>query len=468
MRRFYFILFTACIFLCLVKTTVLSQDLREPSSQQNSRSEEISEQVPDKIDIQSVAEDQEIADRLLKIMKATGWFQDVTVQVDEGVVFINGMTDQERHKEWITQLAANTQDVVAVVNSVTIREKSMLDFSDSAKEVESLLTSFLRNLPLILLSVILLILTFLISRWSSVVSGSLLQNRIKSQILRGVVIKGISTLIFVLGIYFMLKISGLTKLAVTLLSGTGIIGLIIGFAFRDIAENFLASILISIQSPFAMGDVIEVDGKTGIVQSVNTRSTLMMTFDGNHVQIPNAMIYKGVIINYTANPNARFDFSVGIGYDDVITQAQEVAMKVLKEHNAVLNDPEPMVLVTELGSSTVNLRIYFWTNIAKHNGLKVKSSVIRLVKVALIEAGISMPDEAREVVFPNGVPIRTIEQINQAAPPKKELTQQTTQKEKAEATPSEGNLDNDDHEIQKQADKARCPEGGENLLEGGG
>src|SRR5690606_37970753 len=135
-----------------------------------------------------------------------------------------------------------------------------------------------------------------------------------------------------LGLYLVLKVSGLTRLAVTVLGGTGLMGLVLGFAFRDIAENFLASILISMQNPFASGDLIEVAGHTGFVQSVNTRSTLLITLEGNHVQIPNATIYKETITNFTAIPNARFDFLVGIGYDDSLTLAQSVALQVLLDH----------------------------------------------------------------------------------------------------------------------------------------
>jgi small conductance mechanosensitive channel len=103
------------------------------------------------------------------------------------------------------------------------------------------------------------------------------------------------------------------------------------------------------------------------------------------------------------------DFVVGIGYDDSINDAQEIARKVLADHPAVLNDPEPSVLVDSLGKATVNLRVYFWLNGREHSWLKVRSSVIRLVKLAFQKHGISMPDEAREVVFPHGIPVTVLD-----------------------------------------------------------
>ncbi len=192
------------------------------------------------------------------------------------------------------------------------------------------------------------------------------------------------------------------------MGGTGLLGIVLGIAFRDITENLLASIFLSVQNPFRNGDLIEIAGITGFVQMLTIRATVLMTPDGNHVQIPNATVYKNSIHNYTSNPNRRAEFTVGIGYDDGILTAQEVVLKILAEHPAILKDPEPLVLVDNLGKSTVDLRIYFWLDGRQHSLLKVKSSVIRLVKRGFQEAGISMPDEAREIIFPDGVAVRLI------------------------------------------------------------
>jgi small conductance mechanosensitive channel len=281
-------------------------------------------------------------------------------------------------------------------------------------------------------------------------------------LLRDVLSRAIAALVFVLGLYVVLRISGLTGLAVTIIGGTGLLGLAIGFAFRDIAENFLASVLISIQRPFAMGDLIEVDGQTGYVQRVNTRATLIMTRDGNHVQVPNAIVYKNTITNFTANPRGRADFAVGIGYDDTISEAQDIALTVLREHPAVLDDPEPLVLVEALGAATINLRVNFWIDIEKYNHLKVRSAVIRLTKIAFDKAGISMPDEAREVVFPSGVPV-TIEKMDEPSATRRKQDTKVDEDD-APVHQAEGGLTNDDEELEKQARDARLPEGGENLL----
>ena len=124
----------------------------------------------------------------------------------------------------------------------------------------------------------------------------------KRRLLLNIVVRAFSIPVFLLGLYFVLQAAGLTRLALTILGGTGLAGIIVGFAFRDIAENFLASILLSVRNPFRTGDLIEVAGHTGIVQNLNTRSSVLLTLDGNHVQIPNATVYKSTIKNYSSMP----------------------------------------------------------------------------------------------------------------------------------------------------------------------
>jgi small-conductance mechanosensitive channel len=263
------------------------------------------------------------------------------------------------------------------------------------------------------------------------------------------------------GLYLVLRIAGLTQLALTVVGGTGLSGLVLGIAFRDITENFLASLFLSLQQPFREGDLVEVAGVAGYVQRLTSRTTVLMTLDGNQLQVPNSTVFKGTIRNFTSNPNRREDFIVGIGYEDSITSAQEVALKVLADHPAVLNEPEPLVLVENLGSSTVNLRVYFWLDGGRHSWLKVKSSVIRHIKRAFQDSGISLPDEAREVTFPHGVPVRIMEGEG-AAEPAAPVRAKPAAEPETVATKAEAGLQSESKEIKEQARRSWTP--GENLL----
>jgi small conductance mechanosensitive channel len=258
----------------------------------------------------------------------------------------------------------------------------------------------------------------------------------------------------------------LTRLAATILGGTGVLGLVLGIAFRDIAENTLASILLTRQQPFRKGDLVLIDGIEGIVERLTVRATVLMTLDGNHVQIPNSTVYKSAIVNYTSNPTRRIDFTVGIGYNDAIARAQEIALSVISKHPAVLAEPEPWVLAEALGSAVVQLRIYVWLDGSRHSWLKVRSSIIRLVKLAFQEQGVSMPDEAREVVFPEGVPVHLIRggQRRDGDTALRARPNEGKPEAASVSTGAEAGLDAEAGSISAMARHARNPESGEDLL----
>ncbi|MEZ6148199.1 MAG: mechanosensitive ion channel family protein [Planctomycetaceae bacterium] len=428
-------------------------------------------QAPEVVDVDPLAEDAAIANRLTAILNATEWFHEPEVRVEEGVVFLTGRTTRPESKEWAGQLSKNTQDVVAVVNRIRVVEGPWWDLTPAWNELRTLGRDAVLGMPLFIVGLVLLLFTWYAARLSVSVAHRVFESRMDNRLLRQVAARAVAIPVFLLGLYLVLRISGLTQMAATVVGGTGLIGLVIGIAFRDIAENFLASILISTQRPFAIGDLIKIEDQKGFVQSVTTRGTLLMTLDGNHVQIPNATVYKATIQNFTANPKIRQDFTVGVGYDDSLAAAQETALSVLREHPTVLDDPEPWVLVEQLGAATVNLRVYFWIDGNKHSVLKVRSAIVRQVKGAFDQAGISMPDEAREVIFPNDVPVRMLSYDtacgiglprSTTGPPEHVSRKAETDEV---STPAEGGLASEADEIREQARQSRTPDEGSNLLE---
>ncbi|MDZ4806191.1 MAG: mechanosensitive ion channel family protein [Candidatus Eisenbacteria bacterium] len=422
---------------------------------------------PAKVDVQPVARDEEIRERLQSVLEATGWFVEPQVRVEEGVVFLSGRTDTDELKKWAGDLARNTQDVVAVANRTKVSQPSVWDFSAAWGGLSALWRDFIRFLPFLVFGLFILALSAGAGWLATRSVRTLLHRRVRAKLLRGVLAFGAGVFVFLVGTYVVLRVSGLTQLALTVVGGTGLIGLAVGIAFRDITENFLASIFLSMQQPFGTGDLIEAAGVTGFVQQLNVRTTVLMSLDGNLVQIPNATVYKSTLRNFTANPNRREDFVVGIGYDDPIDEAQEIARRVLADHPAVLNEPEPWVLADGFGSATINLRIYFWLDGREHSWLKVRSSVIRLVKRAFQQHGISMPDEAREVVFPKGIPVTLLDgKLDIAAatgPPERAGTPPTSQ-DSAVSTKAEAGLSSEAAVIEEQARKAKPLDEGENLL----
>ena len=410
------------------------------------------------------ADDAAIAERLERILQSTGWFEQPEVSVRDGIVFFSGRTDSQEHWRWASALAESTQGTVAVVNRIQVEADVRSTFGRAGSELTMLYRQAIQAWPLAALAALILLATVLIAKLVAVAARRFFAGRIASPLLLGVLVRAFSIPVILLGVYFVLQVAGLTRLAVTVLGGTGLIGIIIGFAFRDIAENFLASLLLSMRNPFRRGDLIEVAGQTGIVQNLNTRSTVLLTLDGNHVQIPNATVFKSTIKNYSSIPSRRAQFVVGIGYDSSATKAQTLITEILRQHPAVLDEPEPLVLVDELGDATVNLRVTYWFDSTTYSPAKINSALLRLTKVALLEGGIELPDPAREVVFPRGVPIvqmRDAGPHQPAAAPA--AAARIAEQETSAVTLGEGGLSSESAEMREQS-KDSVPEATENLL----
>lgn len=422
---------------------------------------------PAKVDVQPAAHDQEIARRLLSVLEATNWFIDPQVRVQDGVVFLNGKVDSSDLKKWASELARNTQDVVAVANEMELITPAIWDFTPAWNSLSNLWRDFTGKLPLIAFGCFILLLSLGAGMAANRGAQVFLRNRVRARLLQSVLALSTGALVFLIGVYVVLRISGLSQLAFTVIGGTGLVGLALGIAFRDITENFLASIFLSIHRPFKTGDLVEVSAITGYVRQLNSRTTVLMNLDGNLMQIPNSIVYKNIICNFTANPNRRESFIVGIGYDDSIAEAQKIARTVLAGHPAVLEVPEPWVLVDSMGKATINLRIYFWLNGEEHSFLKVRSSVIRLLKHAFQEGGISMPDEAREVIFPLGIPVTLLDEKSKdsrRAIPSRQVGADVGKESLDISTEAESGLHSDAATIEEQAQQVTPLNDDENLL----
>ncbi len=414
------------------------------------------------IEVEGIIPDRAIQRRIFTILQSSGWFDELEVKVSQGIVMLGGRTQRNAYFQWAEAIAVRTEDVVAVMNNMEVKPEADWTFEPALIEAQRLLDRIIGALPLLLLSAIVLLLTLLMARAFSGVVYRFLAPRLDSDILRRLVSRICSVPVFIFGIYIVLNITGLGNLAATVIGGTGLLGLVIGIAFRDITENFLASILISVQRPFKLGDFVKVGEFTGFVQAVTTRGTVLMTDEGNHVQIPNSVIYKQPIINYSANPLVRLEVQVGIGYDASIAKAQALAMELLQGHPAALDEPEPLVLVDKLAASTVNLRMFFWVNAAEHSVLKVKSSVLRLLKRTYIQHQISMPDDAREVIFPQGLALSQEDRTPETGVDVAETAE--TGEESSVSTCSEGTLTTDAESVKAQARRTTLGENNEDAL----
>lgn len=176
-----------------------------------------------------------------------------------------------------------------------------------------------------------------------------------------------------------------------LITGLGITSVAIGFAFKDVLQNFFAGILLLWRRPFVVGDTIRTKDYEGTVEEITVRSTRLRTADGERAVMPNGEVYTSGILVSTAYAHRRLRFTVGVGYTDSIEEARQTIRRVLERTEGVLKEPAPGVYVAELAPSSVNFDVYFWIESQHTNVLKVKDGVITGVKLALDEAGIDMP-----------------------------------------------------------------------------
>jgi small conductance mechanosensitive channel len=203
-----------------------------------------------------------------------------------------------------------------------------------------------------------------------------------------------------------LEILDATAIVGAVLGAAGLVGLAIGFAFKNIMENYLSGILLSTRNPFEIGDVIEINGKAGKVAVLTARDTVLLTADGNHLRIPNSVVINSELLNYSRNPRRRFDFTVGVSVELDLEEARRIGMETLAKNPGVLADPKPMILVDSLGDSAVIVKFYAWVDQRESDFMKTKSEAIRMVKVAYDEAGIEMPEPIYRVHVPNaGLPL---------------------------------------------------------------
>ncbi len=174
-------------------------------------------------------------------------------------------------------------------------------------------------------------------------------------------------------------------------AGLGIIGFTVGFALKDIAENFVAGILLLMQQPFNIGDAVVVADQGGVVEDIEIRSTTIRTWDGLLVIIPNASVYSNPITNYSRINKRRVSLTVGVSYDTDLDLADAIMLEVVDSLPGIKDDPEPFVVFNEFADSSINATVYFWIDTSEAGYFGTQDAVVKGIKVAFDREGISIP-----------------------------------------------------------------------------
>jgi small-conductance mechanosensitive channel len=339
-----------------------------------------------------------IEQRLSAIFSQVDGLEGVETRVRAGVVTLSGEVANEPQASDAIALAQSIEDVVLVRDKITRSRDLEGNVSPVIEQFRDDLDGLIAALPLagfaMLVFLAIALAGHLLASW-----GRFWQRILPNIFLAELVAQAVRILGIVIGLVVGLTLIGANALMGTILGGAGIIGIAIGFAVRDTLENYVSSIMLSLRQPFRADDHVLINEHEGRVVRLTSRATILMTLDGNHLRIPNSTVFKGIILNYTRNPQRRFDFALGIDAEDDPAQGMQTGLGALGELPFLLADPAPFAAIEEVGDSNIVLRFFAWIDQREADYLKSRSLAIGAAKDRLESCGFTLPEPIYRVRF---------------------------------------------------------------------
>ena len=256
------------------------------------------------------------------------------------------------------------------------------------------------HIPNFIVAVIIAIIFSFIARLAGKGMKKVLRRSLDSTQIADLMASIFKVIVLSVGVFIALDFMGLKSTVTSLLAGAGIVGLAIGFAFQDMTENLIAGIAMGIRKPFKAGDVIETDNVFGSVHSINLRNTLIESFYGQLILVPNKILFRNVLRNYSTLGVRRIEVPVGISYADDIEKASEVIVDKINQFDFVIRKNETAVYAEGFGDSSINLLVWFWIKYpGEPDYMTVRHKGVVAVKQALDAADISIPFPIRTLDF---------------------------------------------------------------------
>ncbi|CUH63596.1 Small-conductance mechanosensitive channel [Thalassovita gelatinovora] len=345
----------------------------------------------------SATTDAAIAVRIRDILSELEGYDDVTVTVTSGIVTLKGTTLDLAHAEALNDLITRVNGVVAIRNEVAETTDVVERLNPAVDRFTKRTAQFVAYLPLLAVALIAfglifafgLVLARMKQPWNRLAPNSFIAD-----IYRVIVRLGF----LIAGLVMALDILGATALLSTILGAAGIVGLAIGFAVKDTVENFIASIMLSIRQPFRPNDAIEINGDEGKVIRLTSRATILLSWDGNHIRIPNSTVFKSRIVNYSSNAERRYTFDLAVAPESDLALALRLGEQTLAKLPFSVASPAPSVWIHEVGDSTITLRLAGWIDQTKTGLLAARSEAIRILMATFTGAGIKMPEPTYRLI----------------------------------------------------------------------
>lgn len=365
---------------------------------------------PDKPSASTIAtkadasEDADIAGRIDAIFGEIAALHDVTVRVSSGVVTLSGTVPAVDDRGRAEAIASRVSGVVTVQNDVTRDLAVGTKVAPAIGQFRDDMRAFVRALPLVgvaigvglLIAALGYALASVERLWRSVAPNLFLAELLATSV---------RVLAVILGFVAAFEVMGATALLGGVLGGAGVVGIALGFAVRDTVTNYVASIMLSLRQPFRANDHVVIESYEGRVVRLTSRATVMLTLDGNHVQIPNATVFNAIILNYSRNPQRRFEFDLGVDAADDPVDGMDVGLAAVNGLDFVLDTPKATAVIREVGDSNIVLRFYGWVDQTKTDFLKGRSLAIKAAKTALEGAGFALPEPIYRLRFDEAAPL---------------------------------------------------------------
>jgi len=334
----------------------------------------------------TAADDVRIQRRLQELLRTLDGYQNVTITVRGGVVTLRGRTLSFEDVQALDQIAARVEGVVAVDNAVEISTDIRERIAPVINRLVRRTTGWIAVIPVLIIALLMGALVM----WVGFRLARLKQpwNRLAPNEFVAEVFRQVVRLVAVLaGVVVALDIMGASALLGTVLGAAGIFGLAVGFAVRDSVENFIASIMLSLRSPFRPRDLIEIGGDIGNVVRLTSRATILISPDGNHISIPNATVFKARIINYTRHPSRRFSFDLDVTSPGALSGLDQVMLRALRQAEFVLKEPGPSVWANGVSGAGAQFRCVGWVTTAGTSFNGARSDALKRVVAAIEGAG---------------------------------------------------------------------------------
>lgn len=258
----------------------------------------------------------------------------------------------------------------------------------------------IKSIPNIIASIFIILIFIFLAKIARKVFSKVLPRISKNEAVTSLLDTIIYFIIILIGFFVSLEILHLDKTVTSLLAGAGVLGLALGFAFQEIASNFVSGIFIAFREPYKLGDIVQLDQHFGKITNINLRTTSITTFQGLEIIIPNKHMFTKPFTNFTTTPKRRIDIEVGVSYEDDLEKVEKVTKEALLNINEIIKDEEPEVFFKEFADSSINLVARIWIHYPENQAfLKARHKAIINIKKHYDKNGISIPFPIRTIVM---------------------------------------------------------------------